>query len=83
MSPRHFHRVFTNELGVTPARYVERLRVEAAADQLELSGATLDVIARACGFGSTETMRRAFQRVLGTPPGAYRRTVAKPNSSAT
>jgi transcriptional regulator GlxA family with amidase domain len=72
MSPRHFARVFTSELRITPARYVERARIEAARGWLESSDASLDEVAAASGFGSAETLRRAFQRVLGVPPSAYR-----------
>ncbi|MBY8850813.1 GlxA family transcriptional regulator [Saccharothrix longispora] len=72
MSPRHFARVFPRRVGVPPARYVERVRVEAAAGVLESGDEGLDVVARRCGFGSAETMRRAFQRVLGVTPGGYR-----------
>jgi transcriptional regulator GlxA family with amidase domain len=72
MSVRHFARVFGDEMGLTPARYVERIRVEAAQQHLEASQATLDVVATASGFRNVETMRRAFHRVLGTSPGRYR-----------
>jgi transcriptional regulator GlxA family with amidase domain len=72
MSPRNFARIFTRELAATPARYVERARVEAARRWLEDSAAGLDEIAAACGFGSAETLRRAFQRLLRVSPSAYR-----------
>lgn len=72
MSPRHFARVFPRRVGVPPARYVERVRVEAAAGLLESGDEGLDVVARRTGFGSAETMRRAFLRVLGVTPGGYR-----------
>jgi len=73
MSVRHFSRVFTDEVGDTPGRYVERVRLEAARHELETSADTLDVVAARCGFGSAETLRRAFQRRLGVAPDAYRR----------
>lgn len=73
MSGRHFSRVFTAEVGETPARYVERVRVEAARAELESTAMPLDVVARNCGFGTTESLRRAFQRRVGVPPDAYRR----------
>ena len=57
---------------MTPARYVERARVEAARQWLEDSRASLDEVAAACGFGSAETLRRAFQRLLRVSPSAYR-----------
>ena len=72
MSPRNFARVFRREVGMTPAAYVEALRVESAQRQLETTKAGFDAIARRCGFGTTDTMRRAFQRRLGVKPGDYR-----------
>jgi transcriptional regulator GlxA family with amidase domain len=71
-SPRQFARVFVRELGVSPALMVDRMRVEAARRQLEEAECGLAAVAAACGFGTEETMRRAFLRHLGTPPGAYR-----------
>ena len=70
---RHFSRVFTAEVGDTPGRYVERVRLEAARRELETTADTLDVIAAHCGFGTAETLRRAFQRRLAVAPDAYRR----------
>ncbi|MEE6176075.1 GlxA family transcriptional regulator [Mycobacterium sp. 050134] len=72
MSPRHFARVFSREVGQTPARYVEHVRVEAAQRRLEESTDSLDAIATHCGFGSVNSMRRSFLRVRGIPPSAYR-----------
>ncbi len=72
MSPRHFARVFAGELGMTPARFVERLRVEAARRRLEESADGVDGVASACGFGSPEAMRRAFLRTVRVSPSAYR-----------
>jgi transcriptional regulator GlxA family with amidase domain len=82
MSVRHFTRVFTEETGVAPARYVEQVRVEAAKALLELGDDGLDVISRKCGFRSPETMRRTFLRVLGVPPGAYRGRFGPPATNA-
>jgi transcriptional regulator GlxA family with amidase domain len=73
MSSRHFSRVFTDQVGETPARYVERVRVEAARAELESTASSLDVIATNCGLGSAESLRRAFQRRVGVAPDAYRR----------
>ncbi len=73
MSVRHFARVFTAEVGESPGRFVERIRVDAARRDLEESADTLDVVAARCGLGSAETLRRVFQRSLGVPPDAYRR----------
>jgi transcriptional regulator GlxA family with amidase domain len=73
MSPRHFARSFRAETGITPARYVEGLRLEAARRGLEDTRETLGAIAAACGFGTPETMRRVFLRALGVGPAEYRR----------
>lgn len=72
-SERHLARVFAREVGTTPARYVEGVRLEAARALLETSDAPLDAIARQCGLGSAETLRRAFAREAGVTPHAYRR----------
>ncbi len=76
MSERNFTRVFTAEVGETPSRFVERVRTEAARRELEATRDNLEVIATRCGFGTTETMRRAFHRRLRTSPDAYRRRFA-------
>ncbi len=73
MSVRHFARVFAAEVGETPGRFVERVRVEAARRELETTDDTLDVVAARCGFGTAETLRRVFQRRLGVAPDFYRR----------
>jgi len=72
MSPRNFARVFAREVGTTPGQFVERVRVEAARRRLEESADGVDNIASRCGFGTAETMRRAFLRTLHVPPSAYR-----------
>jgi transcriptional regulator GlxA family with amidase domain len=77
MSPRHFAREFTAEGGVTPARHVEDLRVEAARRLLESTRRGVEDIAAACGFGTAETMRRAFLRSVRVPPADYRRRFNK------
>jgi len=73
MSPRNFARAFVAETGVTPARAVERLRVEAARERVEAGAEPIDRIALAAGFGEPERMRRAFVRAFGQPPQALRR----------
>lgn len=73
MSPRHFAREFIKETGHTPAHAVERLRVEAARAALERGADSLKAVARDCGFGSAERMRRSFQRLLGVSPSVHRR----------
>ena len=72
MSPRHFARVFTRETGTTPARFVERARVELARRLLEEGSEGVDRIAADCGFGSPETLRRSFLRTLRVGPSEYR-----------
>jgi len=73
MSPRNFARVFTREMKTTPAKFVERLRVEAARRRLEESQNSMETIASECGFGNVNSMRNVFQRTLKIPPGQYRR----------
>ena len=72
MSERSFSRHYAEATGLTPARAVERLRVEAA--QLLLSESRLPIkrISQRCGFGSEETMRRSFRRLLQATPQDYR-----------
>jgi transcriptional regulator GlxA family with amidase domain len=72
MSERNFARAFTREVGMTPGAYVEALRVDHARLRLESTGQQLAAVARDCGFGTVETMRRAFHRRLGVGPAAYR-----------
>jgi transcriptional regulator GlxA family with amidase domain len=72
MSPRHFARVFLREVGVTPAKFILRVRVEAARRRLEQSRAGVNSVATTCGFASAEVMRRAFLRTVRVSPSAYR-----------
>lgn len=72
MSQRNFARVFASQTGVTPARYVESLRLERARALLEDGERPIQQVAAACGFGTVETLRRAFARRLGVAPGEYR-----------
>ena len=72
MSPRNFARVFTREVGTTPARFVTSVRVETARRLLEESSEGLEAICAMSGLGTTESMRRAFQRVVGVAPSEYR-----------
>jgi transcriptional regulator GlxA family with amidase domain len=76
MSERHFARAFKAETGMTPAVYVESLRVERARLALESGAAPIDAVAARCGFGTVETLRRAFARRLGVSPAAYRNRFA-------
>ena len=73
MSPRNFARVFSREMKTTPAKLVERLRVEAARRRLEESANSMETIAAECGFGNVNSMRNVFQRTLKIAPGQYRR----------
>lgn len=72
MSPRNFARVFSRTTGVTPARFVERLRIDAARRRLEESDEPIKQVASACGFASVETLRITLHRALGIGPAAYR-----------
>ena len=71
MSSRTIARLFAKELGMTPARFIERARVEAARRFLEESDLRIDAIARRTGLGSEERLRRAFRRCLGMSPREY------------
>jgi transcriptional regulator GlxA family with amidase domain len=73
MSPRHFARVFAADKGVTPARFVEQIRVEAARALLEATAHVPKDVAMRAGFGSSDSMRRSFVRILGVTPGEYAR----------
>ncbi len=72
MSQRNFARVFTAEVGLTPAAYVEGLRLERARMLLETTDQQLEEIAQQCGFGTVETLRRTFGRRLRVSPSEYR-----------
>lgn len=73
MSPRNFSRVYIRETGESPARAVEKLRLEAARRLLESAPDSIQAIARKTGFGDDERLRRAFLRAYGAPPQEYRR----------
>ncbi len=83
MSPRHFARAFGAETGVTPARYVEQVRLEAARRHLEDTTEPIASVATACGFGTAETMRRVFLRALDVGPAEYRRRFYAPQEKET
>ncbi|MFG3497467.1 GlxA family transcriptional regulator [Streptomyces sp. NPDC047928] len=82
LSPRHFARAFRAETGMTPGRYVDRVRLEHARRLLEETGHGVHEVARSSGYGTAEAMRRAFVKALGTPPAEYRRRFHVPLSSA-
>ena len=73
MSPRHFAREFHARTGVTPAKAVERVRVEAARAALLNGADSVQRVANDCGFGDVERMRRSFMRLLGVAPSTLRR----------
>ncbi|MFI6847575.1 GlxA family transcriptional regulator [Kitasatospora sp. NPDC050467] len=72
VSERQLTRIFKAELGMTPSVYIESARVEMARNHLESTDMTLERIASACGFGTTDTLVRAFRRRLDTTPTQYR-----------
>jgi transcriptional regulator GlxA family with amidase domain len=72
LSPRQFARAFTAEVGMMPGRYVDRVRLESARRRLEDTSDGVEQTAHACGYGTAESMRRAFVRALGTSPAEYR-----------
>ena len=82
MSTRHFSRLFTSEIGESPARFVERVRVQRARDLLETTAEGLETIAADCGFGNAETLRRAFHRQLSVPPDSYRSRFHRTSANA-
>jgi transcriptional regulator GlxA family with amidase domain len=82
MSPRHFTRVFRAEVGVTPATYVERQRVELARRLLETTDRSIEQIAGDAGFGTVETLQRAFRRGVHTTPRDYRRLFTRAPGAA-
>ncbi|WP_036255866.1 GlxA family transcriptional regulator [Methylocapsa acidiphila] len=72
MSPRNFSRLFRSETGETPAQFAESARADAARLKLEQSILPVETIARECGFGNAERMRRTFQRLFEVSPHDYR-----------
>ncbi|WP_421853441.1 GlxA family transcriptional regulator [Novosphingobium sp.] len=77
MSPRNFSRAFTREMGLSPAKAIERLRLEVARERVESSSVPIEQIAANLGFHDPERMRRAFLRAFGQPPQAMRRLARK------
>jgi transcriptional regulator GlxA family with amidase domain len=75
LSPRQFTRVFKEETGQSPAKAIERLRVESARLMMEAGRFSANEIARKNGFGNRERMRRSFIRAFGQPPHAIQRSV--------
>lgn len=73
MSARNFARLYTGQMGLTPAKAVEAIRIEVAQDLLGTSEKTIKQVAAHCGFNDEERMRRAFMRTLNVSPTDYRR----------
>ena len=73
MTPRTFARLYRCHAGDTPANVVRRFRIEQARMVLENTAVPISTVARRCGFGDTETMRRAFAKSLGVAPVDYRK----------
>lgn len=82
MSPRNFSRVFRREAKMTPAAFVDMVRVQAARQMLEDTNVSLQRIAYACGFGNVGVMRRSFVRSTRMRPTEYRRKVRDGLASA-
>jgi len=76
MSPRNFARVFLKETGITPAKYIEKLRLETARRRLEETSLTLDEISNECGINNADGLRRLFLRHIKTTPSDYRKNFA-------
>ncbi len=76
LSPRQFSRLFRQETGRSPAKAIERLRVESARLMIEAGRFSAEEIARKNGFGNRERMRRSFVRAFGQSPQAIQRAVS-------
>ncbi len=76
LSTRHFARLFQQEVGVTPAAWVEEARVATARRLLESGRNTPKQVAALCGFADADMLRRAFARHVGVTPAAYRKQFA-------
>jgi transcriptional regulator GlxA family with amidase domain len=76
LSPRHFARLFRGEVGITPAAWVESVRITAARRLLEDGNDSPKQVAVLCGFADADTLRRAFARQVGVTPAEYRKRFA-------
>lgn len=76
MSPRNFARVFLRETGITPAKYIEKVRLETARRRLEETRLTIDEISDECGVGNADGLRRLFLRHMKITPSDYRKSFA-------
>jgi transcriptional regulator GlxA family with amidase domain len=77
MSARNFARLYVAETNKTPAKAVEAMRVEAARSMLENGKLSMKVIAKQCGFGNEEGMRRSFMRLINVTPSDYKKRFNK------
>ncbi|QRK13623.1 GlxA family transcriptional regulator [Archangium violaceum] len=82
LSPRQFSRLFREETGQSPAKAIERLRIESARVMMESGRFSVEEVARENGFGNRERMRRSFVRAFGQPPRALQRAAGVPRASA-
>lgn len=78
MSIRNFSRVFLKESGMTPGRFLEKMRLDQAKNMLEYTDMSIDMIAEKCGFGSSVSLRRLFLKNLSMSPAQYRRAFKGP-----
>ena len=76
LSPRHFARLFRSEVGITPATWVEEVRVSSARRLLVRGDQTPKQVAAHCGFADADTLRRSFARHVGVTPAEYRKRFA-------
>jgi transcriptional regulator GlxA family with amidase domain len=83
LSVRHFSRLFTHEVGVTPATWVEEARVTTARTLLESGEVAPKQVASRCGFANADTLRRTFARHVGVTPAEYRKRYASTASART
>jgi len=72
MSPRNFARIFVRETGMTPARYIDQIRLQRAIRLLEDTACSIESVADESGFASAEQFRRVFRRRMGITPSDYR-----------
>ncbi len=73
MSTRNFSRVFLKESGMTPGRFLEKMRLDQAKNMLEYTGMSIDMIAEKCGFRTAISLRRLFLKYLSVSPAQYRK----------
>jgi transcriptional regulator GlxA family with amidase domain len=82
MSPRTFARRFVASTGTTPRQWILRERIRLAQRLLETTGLPVDAVARNCGFGTPDNLRKHFARAVRTTPQAYRRAFQVPEPAA-